>query len=1571
MISDGIIAISYFSIPVALIYFTVRRADFRFKWLAFLFSGFIVFCGITHLFSIWTIWVPDYGLEAVFKVLTAMVSVVTAVALWVLMPKALSLPSRLDIERKNQELSTVNRMMATLSGCNEAVVRAVDEAELLNGICRILVRQGGFSRAAAALSGAGQEVPTQVALYPPEPPEPSVQDGSPGVGAPFSVSLPLMVGGERIGEIDLQAPAPIAESADHARILQRLADTVGVGLLALRMAAARERAEQTLRANEARYRSLVETQLDMVLRLDRSGCFSFVNQTTCAMFGQASEALIGQHWRPFIHPDDQAAVELAIGNAFERPDRFILVEARTLTVQGPRWISWEGKALATEGEAGEVQASGRDITERVILERQLAESEGRFRTLFERNSAVKLLIDPATGAIVDANVAACRYYGYSKEHFVSMNISDINISPLEEILKKMASYASDEGRYYCFKHKLSSGEVRDVEIYAGPVESGGRMLLHSIIHDITDRRQAEIQIRRTNRILETLGRCNEAVARTRSESGLLNDVCRIMVEVGGFRLAWIGFARQDADSSIEPVGQYGFEDGYLETIAVSWADNAHGHGPVGIALRTGQPCLFDDIATNPAFEVWRPMALERGYRSVLGLPLRARAEGIGVLVLYGAEPMEFSPEQIGLLSRLADNLAFGIQSMRDAQIRRQAEAALQASSEALKEAQRLAHLGSWTWEVATGQNTWSDELFRIYGLDPEAFVPRHDRFMNTVLAPEDRPRVISAIDLALKGEQDYDLEFRILRPDGTPRMVHAQAAVHRDRDGLPVRMVGTCLDISERKSIEQALKSSMEEAESASRAKSEFLANMSHEIRTPMNAIIGIAQLVLQTNLSTYQKEYCEKLLVAARSLLGILNDILDFSKVEAGRLDLGCEDFNINVLTADLATVTSVNAREKNIEVLFSVARDVPCWVVGDALRLQQVLINLIGNAIKFTESGEVVLSIRCLEKEAEHVVLEFAVRDTGIGIAPEHMALLFQPFSQGDSTTTRRFGGTGLGLAISSRLVALMGGRIEVDSEPGRGSTFLFTASLGVSSYVDEAVSKGPDPLPQDLAVLVVDDNPTARVILADTVNSLGWTGNAVGSGGAAVELFRKASEGLPAHVVLMDWHMPDMDGLEACQRIRDASRSAAPPVLIMVSAFGRDQMIRRSRELGVQPDAFLDKPITASTLHDTVAALYASGQGQALAPRHLPEHDRPRVAALAGVRILVVEDNPVNLLVAREILVKMGAEVEGAANGLEALRWFDHEDVHFDIILMDVQMPEMDGYQATRRLRQNPRGRDLPIIAITANAMASDREKCLAAGMNDYIAKPFDIDQIGEMLLRWIGRKPLAPRRFEPVEAVGPIPTIEGLDLAFALERLGGDRSLLLRFLRAFGENYRKTPDDLLEAVEAGKTDLAERLAHSLKGAALQVGAREVITVAGGIERAVAAGVPAAALEIDRLRSTLKRAWVATALAETALVRQAPASWSAAGEDCGLGPAQLPELSAQLAALRLLVLKNSFLATRSGGLLHQRLRSTAFQDLGDELARALDRLDYDKALETIDTLAENFQALATGPGGSDDGR
>ena len=628
-------------------------------------------------------------------------------------------------------------------------------------------------------------------------------------------------------------------------------------------------------------------------------------------------------------------------------------------------------------------------------------------------------------------------------------------------------------------------------------------------------------------------------------------------------------------------------------------------------------------------------------------------------------------------------------------------------------------------------------------------------------------------------------------------------------------------------------------AQEASRAKSQFLANMSHEIRTPMNAILGMLALLRRTALTPRQLDYAAKTEGAARSLLGLLNDILDLSKAEAGKMVLDLHPFRTDRLLRDLSVILAADAAGRDIEVLFDIDPALPRHLHGDAPRLRQVLINLGANAIKFTPQGEVVLSVVVLANAGPEVTLEIAVRDTGIGIAPENQQQIFSAFTQAESTTTRRFGGTGLGLAICQRLVGMMGSELRLDSTPGVGSRFHFRVTLPLAAVTDDVSDDtGEGPIgaapTSALRVLIVDDNASAREVLERMVASLGWSADTADGGEAALQLLRASPAGYDA--VFVDWQMPGMDGWQTCEQIRAQALAGRAPLVVMVTAHGREMLGRRTEVEQALLDGFLVKPVTASMLQSAVAEA-RTGPGHA---------DRASVPApvsarrLAGLRLLVVEDNPNNQQVARELLEDEGALVRIAGNGREAVDAV--AGAAFDAVLMDLQMPVMDGYTATSRIRQDLRRLRLPIIAMTANAMASDREACLAAGMNEHIGKPFDTEQLVRLLLRLTGAAQPAdaapahgPQARQTLPAaVRAAATAAGVDIDAALDRLGGRTGIYQRLLRNFVGDLGATAATLDEHAQRGDLQALARQLHALKGLAATLGVTALAVRAAQAEK-----------------------------------------------------------------------------------------------------------------------------------------
>jgi len=660
-----------------------------------------------------------------------------------------------------------------------------------------------------------------------------------------------------------------------------------------------------------------------------------------------------------------------------------------------------------------------------------------------------------------------------------------------------------------------------------------------------------------------------------------------------------------------------------------------------------------------------------------------------------------------------------------------------------------------------------------------------------------------------------------------------------------IRQLGRALDALEKgqeelREVNQSLSVSLAEsgrlaavARSANDAKSEFLANMSHEIRTPMNAIIGFSGLGLKLEAPSKAHDYFRKITTSGQNLLSIVNDILDFSKIEAGKLELEAVPFNLQGVLDHVVDLFAVKASEKDLDLLASLAPEVPQTLVGDSLRLGQVLVNLVGNALKFTPSGHVQVKVDREEERDGRIRLRFTVADSGIGMTSEQMSRLFQAFSQADSGTTRRFGGTGLGLTIAKRLVEKMEGAIAVRSVPDQGTTFTFTAWFTLAMEALPA-HRAPDSL-RGLRVLVVDDSTVAREVLREQIQGFGFQAEVVASGAEALRRLKES----PFDLVMMDWRMPDMDGIETSQHIQELPGLPAPPTIIMVTAHGREEVMKAAEKSGIH--GFLIKPVNSSILLDTI--MDALGQETATSLLQ-PGQDRVSEAGarLRGARVLLVEDNVINQQVATEILQGVGIRVDVAATGVEAVRMVDQNP--YDAVLMDIQMPEMDGYEATARIREKTQHQALPIIAMTAHALAGYREECLAAGMNDYLTKPINPDRVFATLDQWLPDGPRSKGDPEPDRPrdTGPHPELPGdlpgIEVAAALHRLGGNRRLLRDLLAGLGREFGQALPDLRRALADQLWPEAERRIHTLKGALGNLSATAAQEDAVRLEKAILA-------------------------------------------------------------------------------------------------------------------------------------
>ncbi|MCC6575229.1 MAG: response regulator [Planctomycetes bacterium] len=664
---------------------------------------------------------------------------------------------------------------------------------------------------------------------------------------------------------------------------------------------------------------------------------------------------------------------------------------------------------------------------------------------------------------------------------------------------------------------------------------------------------------------------------------------------------------------------------------------------------------------------------------------------------------------------------------RDITERKAMEESLRKTAATLSEAQRIGEVGSWDADMLTGESHWSDETFRIYGLKPGEVKTSSDLFMS-MLHPDDRALIQNVGGGAPKNDEPYQVEHRIIRPDGSVRHILTNMKFRCAPDGRPVSLRGTCQDITERKKAEAELEEARKAAEAANRAKSEFLANMSHEIRTPMNGVIGMTGLLLDTKLTTEQRGYAEIIQSSGEALLTIINDILDFSKIEAGQLKVEPMQFDLHQAVYDIAELLAARAADKGVQMLVRYDAEAPRNVVADPGRVRQVILNLAGNAVKFTNHGNVLIEVKSLYQLGDRARLRISVQDTGVGIAPEALPRLFQRFSQADSSTTRRFGGTGLGLAISKQLVELMGGHIGADSVFGKGSTFWFELELeacGDNHKTDLSV-------PEGIRVLLVDDDEVARQIISSQLNTLKVKCVAVESGFAALRTLREAiAASEPFSAALVDLRMPGMDGIQLARAIKNDERLKETP-LIMITSDARSQDSTLSRDL---VEAFLPKPLRATVLAEVLARVLNRGAAETttnkVSPRTTDVADKQQLPS-SGCRVLLVEDNAVNQKLATIVLDKLGCRVDVAANGKEAVQMA--ANLPYDMVFMDCLMPEMDGFEATRTIRRDPALAGLPIVAMTASVMQGDREKCIAAGMNDYIAKPVQPDEIRRAVEKW---------------------------------------------------------------------------------------------------------------------------------------------------------------------------------------------------------------------------------------------
>ncbi len=1152
---------------------------------------------------------------------------------------------------------------------------------------------------------------------------------------------------------------------------------------------------------------LLESTGQGIYGIDLQGNCVFINRATCEMIGYRPEEALGRNMHELVHHhktdgSPYPVTECPIYRAFKKGEG-CRVDTEVI------WRR-DGTPIPVEYSSFPILEGGRitgavvtvvDITERKLAEEKVRASEQFFRSIFE-NAQIGISLYSVSGAQYFTNRALRKMLGYTHDELNSVEKWDRIVHPDER-----AAEAE------CYSRLLEG--KRDGDAWE-------RRFVHSDGRIVNTSRKVSVLRDATGKPQYILNMMEDVTERLQSKEALQasEQLFRSVFENAQIGIGVFDIARRELRPNRALQEMLGYSERELSRLE-TW-----------------------DRITHPeesASDAKRYSELVRGKREKDEWEQRLIRRDGSIAV---------TAVRFSLLRDVAGRPQYVASLQEDITERRAAEDLLRKREEELRRANFLADTAlelskAGYWHVPLDGSGWYNSSPRRVAVFGE--IPRPDyRYrldeMFGHAAEGDEVAAKSAreaFNATVEGRTaKYDTVFAYKRPiDGRIAWIHALGHVQKDADGQPTDMYGVSQDITEFKRLESELLTAKDVAVAATRAKSDFLANMSHEIRTPMNAILGMTHLALKTELTPKQRDYLTKTRVAAQALLGIVNDILDFSKIEAGKLEMEETEFHLDNVIENLCSVVSQKVQDKNLEFLIAAPDDLSLRLVGDPLRLGQILINLVNNALKFTERGQVVVTVTQEERVSNQVKLKFSVRDSGIGMTPEQTARLFHAFSQADTSTTRKYGGTGLGLSICKRLVEMMKGEIWVESNPGVGSTFIFTAWFGLGQSETKRQHFIPDLV--GLRTLVVDDNEQARDILCDVLRGFSLRADSASSGMEAIPKIASADSQDPYRLILMDWQMPGMDGLEASRLIIQNDSLKHGPKIVMVTAFGREDIRTDAEELGI--GGFLLKPVTPSMLYDTLIELF--GVAEQESDSSLPAKKESRLSPDAsGIRILLVEDNEVNQQVATELLESAGATVTIADHGGEAVRILTEGDgsPSFDVVFMDLQMPDMDGFTATRIIRAQPRFRDLPIIAMTAHALVEERQRCLDAGMNDHVSKPIDPVALFATLMRWAKPRHLHTDGNEarPVKAPDDVilPDIAGVDVAGGLKRVAGNTRLYRNLLAQFVAEQCDAGTQISAAIENGQQELAERVAHTVKGVAGNIGLGGVFAVAEKLERGI---------------------------------------------------------------------------------------------------------------------------------------
>jgi two-component system sensor histidine kinase/response regulator len=1021
-------------------------------------------------------------------------------------------------------------------------------------------------------------------------------------------------------------------------------------------------------------------------------------------------------------------------------------------------------------------AHGKDITERKITEQALREKEEKYRLIFE-HSPLGLVYFDEKGFIIDCNSKIVQIIGSSRESLVGISMLNLPDKKLVSCVQKALN--GSIGSYEDVYHSVTAKKSSWVRALFTPIDAGGGSIKGGIgiIEDISDRKRVEEALHKINQTMEAIIFASPDGIGTMTLNGKMQFMSDKLLKMYGFSV-------EERDDVIGRSAYDFIDPSYHQTLAENMRKLMTGESDHKVkhylAVRKDKSRFYFEINYSILYNsLGKPTSIIFVERDVTE---RIKAD-----------------EELIQAKRAADLILDT--SLVPIAVTNKSMGVILRTNQAMADFHRIS-------------------LEHIY----EHKVT--DAFVNVV-----RQKAIIFNAIKKKGQlKGHEMK---LRRGGTGEEAWVLLSVH------PIEYLGvkafmaSIIDISEIKKIQGELAEAKEKAEAATIAKSQFLATMSHEIRTPMNSIIGLSHMALKTAMDNKQLDYLIKIERSAYALLGIINEILDFSKIEAGRLNIEQTELDLEHVLDTVSNIVSQKAHEKGLEFSIRISHDVPVNLIGDPLRIGQILSNYCSNAIKFTETGEIVVSADLQEKLENKVKIRFAVRDTGIGLTEEQQKKMFQKFSQADSSTTRKFGGTGLGLAISKSLAELMGGEVGLDSTFGKGSTFFFTAIMEV-----QKVQKRDEYIPSadilGLNILIVDDNDTAREILKEALETFSFKATLAKSGEEAIDLVVN-NKGHQFDLILMDWKMPGLNGIETSKIILQKN-SIKTPTIIMVTAFGKDEIADKALEIGIK--GFLIKPVSYSLLFDTIMEVLGKEvrTKRSRAEKGLKHKDA--LEKIKGAIILLVEDNEINQQVASELLELAGFVVEIAGNGKECLDKVLTNGIpsRYDIILMDLQMPVMDGYTATIELRKHPEYNDLPIVAMTADAMTGIKEKCISIGMVDFVAKPIEPDEVFGALVKWIKpghRLPVEIPKQIDAEMDDPLPVFQHIDVEDGLDRIGGNKKLYMSLLEKFYEKNINMVEQIKTAIQNKDQELLVRLVHTIKGVAGNLGAIDLMGVAAEVE------------------------------------------------------------------------------------------------------------------------------------------